>query len=83
MLGSFKTLLPSKGHCVPRVARNLLSLPLHVLYAATLTAGVHTLSQVKLMVLEVSWTRLGTETAFSWWILAFIAENIGEDPIIL
>ena len=76
-------MLPSKGHCIPRVARNLLSLPLHVLYAASLTAGVHTLSQVKLMVLEVSWSRLGTETAFSWWILAFIAENIGEDPIIL
>ena len=76
-------MLPSKGHCIPRVARNLLSLPVHVLYAASLTAGVHTLSQVKLMVLEVSWSRLGTETAFSWWILAFIAENIGEDPIIL
>ena len=76
-------MLPSKGHCIPRVARNLLSLPVHALYAAFLTAGVHTLSQVKLMVLEVSWSRLGTETAFSWWILAFIAENIGEDPIIL
>ena len=35
------------------------------------------------VVLEVSWSRLGTDTAFSWWILAFIAENIGEDPIIL
>ena len=76
-------MLPSKGHCIPRVARNLLSLPLHALYATSLTAGVHTLSQVKLMVLEVSWTRLGMETAFSWWILAIIAENIGEDPIIL
>ena len=72
------SLLPSKAHCIPRVARNLVALPQHALYAASLTAGVHTLSQVKLIALEVSWTRLGADTAFSWWMLAFIAEIIGE-----
>ena len=76
------SLLASKGHCVPRVARNLISLPQHALYAASLTAGVHTLSQVKLIALEVSWTRLGADTAFSWWMLAFIAEIIGERRFI-
>ena len=74
--------LLSKLYGIPKRQQNVLDMKLHYIYGMALATSVQ-LDQVKHLLLEV-WIWHGwmdPHEAFTYWVLGFVIENLGEGPV--
>ena len=72
----------SKLYGIPKRQQNVVDMRLHYMYGMALSSGV-IMDQVKHILLELGiwhgW--IDPNEAFSYWVLGFVIENLGEGPL--
>ena len=72
----------SKLYGIPKRQQNVVDMRLHYLYGMALSSSV-IMDQVKHILLELGiwhgW--MDPDEAFTYWVLGFVIENLGEDSV--
>ena len=70
-------------HAITRRSQNLLDLHLHYVYVVTLTIFTLGLDQIKHVLLEAYYEKIGPRIAFQLWIVVFIFEHLSMIKLLL